>query len=102
MRRPCSEAGRVVVKEIFRFEKGRFMSRYGQVWVGFAVSAVAHHAGAWVGGFADGGCWQVVYFMVQPGGIMFEDGVMGLGRRMGVRESGELCYFFPSSFWLLR
>ncbi|KUJ17180.1 uncharacterized protein LY89DRAFT_73285 [Mollisia scopiformis] len=87
MRRPCSEAGRIV-KNIFGFRKGGFMSRYSQIWVGFAVSALAHQAGAKVGMYQDGGYWQAVYFMTQPLAIMFEDGIMALGRRAGVKSSG--------------
>lgn len=88
MRRPCSEAGRIV-KNIFGFRKGGFMSRYSQIWIGFVVSVLAHHAGAKMGMYEDGGYWQAVYFMLQPVAIMFEDGLIALGKRRGLRSSGK-------------
>jgi hypothetical protein len=88
MRRPCSEAGRIVTK-ICGFEKGSFSSRYSQIWVAFAVSAVSHHMGAKLGCFEDGGFWQAVYFLVQPVGIMGEDFVIWVGKKMGFGETGK-------------
>lgn len=70
------------------------MSRYSQVWVGFAVSASVHHAGAKIGMYEDGGYWQAVYFMIQPIAIMLEDGIIALAQRTGFESSGK----FPS--WL--
>lgn len=87
MRRPCSEAGRIV-KTIFGLRDGSFMSRYSQLWVGFLVSALSHHAGATVGCFEDGGYWQLVYFMLQPAGIMLEDLMIHVGRIYGVEKNG--------------
>ncbi|KAH7403907.1 membrane bound O-acyl transferase family-domain-containing protein [Cadophora sp. MPI-SDFR-AT-0126] len=86
MRRLCAEAGRIT-KSICGFRTGSFASRYSQIWVGFAVSAAIHHAGAIVGMFEDDGWLQSLYFLVQPVGIMFEDGVMGIARRFGIRAS---------------
>jgi hypothetical protein len=88
-RRQCSEAGRIV-KEVLRLRSGGIVSRYRRIWVGFAVSALTHHAGAVMGGFEDGGYWQVVYFMVQPVAIMLGDLAMGAGKRIGAQESGGL------------
>lgn len=88
MRRPCSEAGRVF-KQFFRIKKGTFMSRYSQLWVGFFVSMLQHHAGAVVGMHNDAGYWQMVYFMLQPAGIMLEDFAIFVGKRMGLKESGK-------------
>lgn len=93
MRRPCGEGGRIV-RDLFRFKKGGFLSRYSQVWVAFLVSAMSHHVGAVVGLFEDGGFWQAVYFMVQPVGFMVEDLVMFVGRKAGIEESGT-CYLIP-------
>ncbi|MAD83656.1 MAG: hypothetical protein CL912_11910 [Deltaproteobacteria bacterium] len=45
MRWPCAEAGKIV-KSLRRFRTGSFASRYSQIWIGFAVSAMIHHAGA--------------------------------------------------------
>ena len=92
-RRPCSEAGRVV-KEICGFKKGTFLSKYSQIWVAFFVSLIAHHAGAIVACFEDGGLWQAVYFMIQPVGIMLEDLVIFTGAKMGISQNGESlsCY----------
>jgi hypothetical protein len=87
MRRPCSEAGRIM-NQICGFRKGGFASRYSQIWVAFAVSAGMHHAGATMGRFRDGGYWQGVFFMVQPVAIMGEDFVMWVARKMGIMESG--------------
>ena len=91
MRRPCSEAGRII-KETCGFKTGGFLSKYSQIWVGFAFSALSHHAGAVVGRFEDGGRWQVGFFMVQPAGIMLEDLVIWAGKTIGIEES---CEFSP-------
>lgn len=77
--------------------KGSFGSRYLQVWVGFAVSALLHQAGAMVGCFAEGGKWQGIYFMVQPVGIMIEDAAIHIGKSAGIQDSGKPCFIlsFP-------
>lgn len=86
MRRPCAEAGRIT-KEICGFRKGTFASRYSQIWVAFAVSATIHHVGAITGFFEDNGFLQAIFFMIQPLGIMFEDGVKAAGSSLGIHES---------------
>ena len=88
MRRPCAEAGKIV-KSLCRFRTGSFASKYSQIWVGFAVSAMIHHAGAIVSMLEDSGRWQVVYFCIQPIGIMIEDGVMGIAKRCGFQKTGR-------------
>ncbi|PVH78696.1 hypothetical protein DL98DRAFT_237574 [Cadophora sp. DSE1049] len=82
MRRPCSEGGRIV-KQIFGLQKGSFASRYSQIWIAFLISTSTHHAGAVVGMFDDGGFCQMLYFMMQPVGIMLEDLVIHLGKKRG-------------------
>ena len=89
MRWPCAEAGKIV-KSLCRFRTGSFASRYSQIWIGFAVSAMIHHAGAVVSMLEDNGRWQAVYFCIQPIGIMIEDGVMGIARRYGIQMTGRL------------
>jgi hypothetical protein len=88
LRRQGTEAGRIV-KEMFGFKKGTFMSRYSQLWMAFILSTAVHQASAMTGAYEDGGWNQAIYFMVQPVGIMFEDGVIGLGKMMGLKESGK-------------
>ncbi|KAH7304852.1 membrane bound O-acyl transferase family-domain-containing protein [Rhexocercosporidium sp. MPI-PUGE-AT-0058] len=86
MRRPCSEGGRIF-KQLFGLKKGSFASRYSQIWIAFLISTIVHHAGAVVAMFEDGGYWQIVYFMIQPVGIMAEDFTIYLGKKMGFGES---------------
>lgn len=69
--------------------KGGFLGRYSQIWVPFAVSAFSHYVAAVVGCFEDGGWNQAIYCLVQPVGVMVEDGVVGLGKMMGVKERGK-------------
>ncbi|KAG4427072.1 hypothetical protein IFR05_017445, partial [Cadophora sp. M221] len=75
MRRPCSEGGRIT-KQLFGLKKGSFTSRYSQIWIAFLISTSTHHTGAVIGMYEDGGFWQMVYFMMQPVGIMVEDFVV--------------------------
>ncbi|KAF8852861.1 hypothetical protein BDZ45DRAFT_807110 [Acephala macrosclerotiorum] len=107
MRRPCSEVGRIA-KKMLKLRDGSFLSRYSQIWVGFLVSALSHHAGATVGCFEDGGLWQFVYFMLQPAGIMVEDLVIHIWERCGlglpldqIRRLGEVWIMIWFS-WTLR
>ncbi|CZR61800.1 uncharacterized protein PAC_11697 [Phialocephala subalpina] len=86
MRRSCSEAGRIV-KNTLGLPDGSFRSKYSQIWIGFLVSALSHHAGATVGCFEDGGYWQFVYFMIQPAGIMLEDLAIHVGKIYGLKWS---------------
>ena len=88
MRRACGESGRQV-RGFLGLKKGGLASRYSQIWIAFAVSAIAHHGGAMTGAFEDGGLSQAVYFMVQPLGFMFEDFIIYLGKSLGIKESGE-------------
>lgn len=87
MRRPCAEAGRIT-KKVCGIRKGTFASSYSQIWIGFTVSATIHHVGAVVGMFEDAGHWQLIFYLVQPIGIMFEDGVIAAGKRLGLQDSG--------------
>ena len=97
-RRECSEAGRIV-KELFGFKTGTLMSKYSQVWAGFAMTILSHQAGAITGRFEDSGFWQMMYFAVQPLGIMFEDLITFLGRSVGIKAGSEFrpCHNFQQS-----
>jgi hypothetical protein len=42
-----------------------------------------------IGEFEDKGYWQVMYFMVQPVGIMVEDLMIWVEKEVGVKDSGK-------------
>lgn len=65
------------------------MSRYGQLYLAFAASAFLHHFPSLIHGTggSDGSQNQLVYFLIQPLAITFEDLVIYLGKRAGVKKS---------------
>ena len=86
LRRHTTSAGQAVTK-ICGFEKGTFMSRYTQLWVGFCVTALMHHPPAvrW----SDGGFWQAMAFLSQPAAIMIEDFMLWCGKKWGLSSTGK-------------
>jgi Membrane bound O-acyl transferase family len=89
LRRNVSTAG-MLVNKLFGFKQGSVANRYSQLIVAFAVSAFFHHVGAFVGCYKDDGFWQASFFLVQPVGIIVEENVISMGRKLGIRKTGEL------------
>lgn len=79
----------MLVNKLLGLEKGTKTSRYSQVVVAFAFSALIHTVGAIAGSFADDGFWQAMFFLAQPVGIVVEEHVMKIGRQLGIKKSGE-------------
>jgi len=78
-----------VLTKFVRIEKGSLVSRYGQLYLAFAASAFLHHFPALIHGTGgdDSARDQLVYFLIQPLAITFEDFVIYLGKRAGVKRS---------------
>jgi hypothetical protein len=96
LRRNISTAG-MLTNRLFSVEEGTVTSRCSRVIVGFAFSALVHTFGAVAGRYADGGLWQVVFFLSQPAGIVAEEMAMWMGRKSKIKKSGELLKVPPVS-----
>lgn len=71
-------------------KKGTLKSRYIQLYLAFATSAIIHAIGAMniAGENTASNMWpQLNYFLVQPLAITFEDFIIYQGKRWGVKES---------------
>lgn len=74
-------------------KKGGFVSRYLQLYNGFLVSALIHHAGSLNMTFHAAIRYQFLFFMVQPVAITMEDFAIYLGKRQGLCDT---CKHLPS------
>ncbi|KAL1669375.1 hypothetical protein GGF50DRAFT_123224 [Schizophyllum commune] len=65
--------------------QGSTASAYIQLYVGFLISTLAHATGdISIGNGFGASFW---YFIAQAAAITFEDGVIGLGKRFGIKET---------------
>ena len=103
LRRILSTAG-MLVNKLSGIRRGSTASFYPQLLVGFGVSALIHMIGAMVGSFDDGGFGQAMFFLVQPLGIVVEESVIQIGKRLGIQKSGESRSFQPKAIpkWLVQ
>jgi len=58
--------------------------------IGFTISGLIHYAGTCNLRYSPNHENCLLFFLVQPLAIMLEDGVMAIGRRLGINESREL------------
>ena len=76
-----------VLAKCVPIKSGTLVSRYAQLYLAFAASAFLHHFPSLIHGTGDRN--QLVYFLIQPLAITFEDFVIYLGKRTGVKNSCE-------------
>lgn len=72
---------------MLKIPKGTWMSKYGQLYLGFLMSAVLHHAGAYMIFRRSGGMYTL--WLSQAIVITLEDFIIFLGKRAGFTSNGE-------------
>jgi hypothetical protein len=87
LRKPIKAPVDYLVKAL-KIPKGTLLSRYTQLWLGFATSAVLHHGGAYMLHRNTG--WMYHMWMYQAAAVTFEDFVMWMGKKAGIKESGNV------------
>jgi len=87
IRRLCSAPGIWVAKDFLRLPRGSFLSKYLQLFVGFAVSGVIHAGAAMLchASLEDDDAMRV--FMYQAVLIFVEDHAIEFGKKCGIRDS---------------
>jgi hypothetical protein len=87
MRRLCSAPGIFLARDVMHLRKGSFASKYLQLFVGFGISGVAHAGASMLihRSLEDDGAFAV--FIGQAVIIMIEDHIIGLGKRLGFKDS---------------
>ena len=73
------------VAQVIGAKPGTKASSYSQLYTAFFISGIIHEAGARMLDTTFGSCTR--FFMLQALWITLEDGVIGLGKRLGVKES---------------
>ena len=68
--------------------------------VGFTISGTIHYSGTCNLSYSPTHERYFLFFLVQPLAIMFEDGVIAVGRRLGVQPSRE-CVILHSKYMLI-
>jgi hypothetical protein len=87
VRHVCSAPGIWLVRDVMKLGKGSFGSRYGQLFVAFGVSAAIHGGASMLchASLNEDGAFKS--FLLQAVVIFFEDHVIALGKRWGLRDS---------------
>lgn len=87
MRRLCSAPGIFLARDVLHLRKGSFASKYLQLLVGFGISGVVHAGASMLihRSLEDDGAFAV--FIGQAVIIMIEDHIIGLGKRLGFKDS---------------
>ena len=78
-----------ILTKFVSIRKGSLTSRYSKLYLAFTASAFLHHFPSFIHGIgrdADSQD-QLIYFLIQPLAITFEDFIIYLGRKAGVKES---------------
>jgi hypothetical protein len=72
--------------------RGTLVSRYTQLYLAFIATTLLHHSGAMniTSSSSENNLNQVAFFMLQPVAITFEDFVIYLGKKAGVKESRKI------------
>ncbi|KAF2029030.1 hypothetical protein EK21DRAFT_101397 [Setomelanomma holmii] len=87
MRRIWSAPGIFLARDILHLPKGSFALKYLQLFVGFGISGIIHAGASMLThrSFEDDGAFAV--FIGQAVIIMFENHVIALGKKMGLKDS---------------
>lgn len=75
------------VVRLLRIPRGGLISRYSQLWLGFLVSAIYHHAGAYMI-HRNSGSMYFLWFC-QAAMITIEDFVIWLGGKVGIKKNSK-------------
>src|SRR2546423_14052585 len=78
------------VLNTFRIPKGSFLSGYVQLYLSFFIAASIRHIGSLNTPYVPGVKQQYLFFMLQPVAITFEDHVIHIGKKLGIKPSGKL------------
>ncbi|RVX67935.1 hypothetical protein B0A52_08540 [Exophiala mesophila] len=81
------ETSNSVLLALTKAKKGSFFSRYLQLYNGFLVSALIHHAGSLNMTYHEAIRYQFLFFMVQPVAITIEDFAIYCAKRKGLRDT---------------
>ncbi|KAF2756077.1 hypothetical protein EJ05DRAFT_487879 [Pseudovirgaria hyperparasitica] len=92
MRRQASSIGTWLARDVLRFRKGTFGSRYTQLFAGFLVTGAIHGFAAMLTHRDFSTNREFEFFMSQAVMIFIEDHVIKLGKALGLR---------PNRFWRL-
>lgn len=78
-----------ILKRYIPIRRGTLTSKYLQLYLAFIASACLHHLGAWNSPDSSGANnWrQATFFLIQPIAISFEDFVIYLGKKAGIKKS---------------
>ena len=79
----------VIADSIFNIPRATILSRYTRLFLAFLISGLIHHSSDLAMGIPRAEAGSLVLFLLQPLGIMLEDAVQTLTRR--VPTSGSLC-----------
>ncbi|TFK39589.1 membrane bound O-acyl transferase family-domain-containing protein [Crucibulum laeve] len=100
IRRSLQPHGQYLARNIFGFQKGTTLSSYTQLFACFFLSGVYHAAGDWtLAHNVDIAKHTMQFYMLQAMAITFEDGVIAVAKRFGVRRVPLLPYLWVI-FWL--
>jgi hypothetical protein len=87
MRRICSAPSLWLARDALRLRKGSFASKYVQLFITFANSAMVHGGGSMLiaRSLEDDGAFR--FFMAQAAIIFVEDHLIALGKRLGFKDA---------------
>lgn len=86
-----------MLKRCVPIRRSNLTSMYLQLYLAFIASASLHHLGAWnIPDSSAANNWrQATFFLIQPIAISFEDFVIYLGKRTGIKKSCKLILTLP-------
>ncbi|ETS78135.1 hypothetical protein PFICI_10197 [Pestalotiopsis fici W106-1] len=79
-------------------EQHQLASRYLRLWAAFAISGLVHHSSDLAMGVASSDAGALKFFLLQPIGIMLEDGIQALARHGSIPKFIRLMVGY---FWVL-
>jgi hypothetical protein len=86
-RRICSAPGIFVARDVLHLERGSFVSKYLQLFVGFGISAIVHGCSAMLVHRSLEDDAAFTFFLGQAVIIFIEDHLIDLGKKLGFKHS---------------
>jgi Membrane bound O-acyl transferase family len=90
LRRGLTGHADVIADSVLQIPRATLVSRYTRLFLAFLISGLIHHRADLAMGIPHAEAGSLIFFLLQPLGIMLEDGMQTLTRHLSTPNSGRV------------
>ena len=101
LRQGLNGHGDVIADSVLKIPRATILSRYTRLFLAFLISGLIHHSSDLAMGIPRAEAGSLVFFLVQPMGIMLEDAMQALNRRSATSRSFAKVWRIVGYLWVV-